>query len=283
MVLLLDDLDTLVATTDQLVVPPDSFAYLDSLRRPDLGIAVTIDLAFDNRLQVFSPLVKASSLHRLTRLTPEATSQLLCDPNSGLNTLSSDAVTVVCKETGGEPSLVQQFIAHLRKTQKETITADDVKDTIPAVYVAGSTDLGLLWSLLNPEEQRVLTAISSLKYGDPLRAVDTHTIESWMVRTDHPTDAIAINRALRSMEYCGIVEGGTSNISICSGLTHRWLLENAGFDSEKIIVSGGRRRLFLGLAVIVIFLLVLLAILSGGTKPPGVTTPMPTAPLSNNE
>ena len=284
MALMLDDLEAFLDSSGALVVPPDSFAYLRAFRHLQMGIAMTIDLAVESKLQEFSPLVRTGSVHRLTRLTPEVTAMLLHDPNSSLNTLTDDAIAIIHRETGGEAVLAQHFVACLRNTDKETITADDAKNAIPAAYSSGNADLNLLWSLLNLEEQRVLGAISSLKYRNPLRPVDTNAIENWLVRTDYMTDTTSISRALRSMEYYDIVAGSASDISISAGLMHKWLLENAEIDSDKaVIMPGSRRRILIGLAMGVIFLLVLLVILSGGTKQQVTTTPVPTAPLSTTE
>lgn len=282
LVLLIDDLDKFLDASGTPIVSPDCFAYLHSLHNPNLGIAATVDLAFENELQHFAPLVHKDSVFRLSRFAPEATKMLLRNSTKGTKSVPDDAVDIVHKETGGDPVLVQHFASAL--SEKEVISRNSAKDTIAEVYTRGSADLNLLWNLLSPVERHVAIAISNLKYHDPIRPVDTNAIERWLARTNHPTDSTSINRALRSMEFYDIAQGSTSDVSLCAGLMHKWVLENAEAGAEEAgLPPENRLRMLVGLIMVAIVLLVILAKISSSTRQESMATSVPTAPLSNPE
>ncbi len=282
-VLLVDDVDRLAQAMDSHHLPPDTPYFLASLHQPQLGFALTMDTFYEEHLGKLAPLVNLAVVHRLTSLTPEASIVLLnpCDLNEA-------ALTLVQNLSGGEPILLQRFGHHLyevsqnevSQSQSASLTPDDVKDTQAAVYTESEGEFRDIWATLNRDERLVLTAISGLIYDDPLRAIDIFRIEVWLVETDYPMDATAINAAARGLEYREIVSGQAANLKIAVGLMQRWLLENAQIapptEQGKI-----KRRWLFGLLILVIFLVVFATVVAiSQTETPSIrATPVPTVTL----
>ena len=64
-----------------------------------------------------------------------------------------------------------------------------------------------MWDMLNRDEHLVLAAISMQLYKNPLQPVSMTSIETWLAETDYPLDSVAINTALRSLEYYELIQG----------------------------------------------------------------------------
>jgi hypothetical protein len=285
LVLLLDDAGWLAAAVEARHQPQDCFAFLHSLLSPQLAIALTIDLRDEDELGRFAPLVQPAGIHRLMSLTPEVSAELLRRPADGLYDFTDDALAAVHKATGGEPELLQRFGYHLYEVAQagEThITPQTVKTITSAVYAVSEADFNALWKMLDRDERLVLTALGSLLYDDPLRAISTAMVESWLVQTDYPLDTTAINAAIRSLEYRELVAGTAAGLTISTGLFQKWLLENARLDpggqpEERYAIS--RATWFAlaaaALALVMVALMIGLNLASGDSSdngaPPTVT------------
>jgi hypothetical protein len=125
----------------------------------------------------------------------------------------------------------------------------------------------------------------SALYDDPLSPIDTGRIEGWLVETDYPLDATAINAALRGLEYREIVRSTAKGLAITAGMMQTWLLEHARLDETPADMLETRpfaadwRLLIVGAVVVVIVLLVAASL--GGNRPSEASgTPLPTVTLA---
>jgi hypothetical protein len=234
LVFLLDDADRLLPAVKGRLLPEDTFAYLHDLmlRFPQIGFTLTLDSEAEHEVALMQPLVNLNDVYRLTNLTDDETRWLLQDPSQGFYTVPDNCAWAVYKATGGAPSLVEQFGYQLfRRWQLypdlNVVTLEDIKELTPKVYSYGEDDFRHLWGRLSLNERLVLTAISGLLYGDPLRRMDAAAIESWLVDTDYPMDITSINAALRSLEYREVVQATAEGLSLTAEMLQAWLLENA--------------------------------------------------------
>jgi hypothetical protein len=285
-VLLLDDLELLARAIEAQQQPEDAFTYLQSLIQPRLTLAVTIDVRYETELERFQPLVDPAAVHRLSSLSPQASAAVITSPTRDLYSAEQDALDAIYRTTGGEPALLQCFGYHLyRRTQDgaATITAGDVKAITPLVYEDVEPEFQILWKTLTRDERLLLTALSSLLYDNPLRAVSTAEIEAWLVDTDYLLDNTAINAAIRGLEYYELISGDTTGVTVRAGLLQKWLLENAGLSTsaDHAHTSGTPIPAVWIIAALLIVVLVILAalFLPGSDQGEAVVTAIPTVTL----
>lgn len=290
LLLLLDDAQRLMKEAEELNVSRDSFAYLHGLLDPQLGIALTIDLRYEDDLDLFFPLVEPNNVHRLTSLGPEDCAAVIRSPAQGLYSIADDAMAAIYKATGGEPALLQRFGYHLYERARgghTSIKPDDVKAATPTVYAESEGEFQVAWRALSRDERLVLTALSGLLYQDPLKTIQTSTIENWLVETDYPMDATAINAAIRGLEYREIVQGTAADVQMTSGLMQKWLLENAllGIDDTMPTSPVAQRRWTTWVIIaLVVVIIVAIAIGVSLSRAPGGgldDTPVPTITLES--
>lgn len=234
--LLLDDADRLLDAVAAGQLPNDTFAFLQTLIGPQVGIGVMIAASHEDRLDALAPLVDTADVQRLTNLPLEAVAEALVQPARGYYAVDDETVGAVYAATGGEPWLVHHF-GHLFFKEMQSrhnglgaarrLTPAAVRAAIPTVYAAVESSFRQAWSLLTRDERLVLTAMSSLMYNNPLGVIDVDKIEAWLVETDYPMDPTAIKAAMRGLEYAEIVDGSAANLRIASGLMQKWLLENS--------------------------------------------------------
>ena len=291
-VLLLDDAEQLCAAVKDTRLPDDTFEFLHGLINLQLNIALTLDLQAEQSLGQMKPLVEPRAAYRLGCLTnAESTAVInaLLDPAE----ITTDGLVAVQQATGGEPALLQSFGQELAQRAqadlaRPVLDTDDVKAVRPAVYAGNEDTFQMLWKLLNRDERLVLTALGSLLYDDPLRSIDTATIEGWLVETDYPLDLTAINAAVRGLEYTEIVEGAATHVVINAGLFQRWLLENARLGGDQASASrrtGSSRPpwVLVGLVIVVIVVIVLVLTsldLNNDESAASGQTPVPTVTLA---
>ncbi|GAB4529197.1 MAG: hypothetical protein OHK0046_48890 [Anaerolineae bacterium] len=273
--LLLDDIEVMAEAVTAGHLPADTFTFLHSLINPQVGMVLTTDLQHEDRVTALAPLVDARMVHRLTSL-PYAESALLF-PEAPVETLNS-----VYQATGGEPVLLQQYRALV--PDMTSTTPEDIKQLNLEIYNQNEQVLELAWRQLNRNERLVLTAISSLRYRDPLGRIDTAKIENWMVETDYPLDATAINAALRGLEYDDLVEASVTDVKINAGLMQKWLLENALLGIEAPREPGAAfptRFVVVAVVVALVMIAVMAVLLTTNEREPA---PMiPTVTLLPNE
>jgi hypothetical protein len=285
-VLLLDDLELLAAAIEAQQQPEDAFAYLQRLIQPRLTIAATIDLRYETELERFQPLVDPAAVHRLSSLTPQASAEIITGPSGDLYTVEPDALESIYRATGGEPALLQCFGYHVwRRAQEGTtvITAADVKAIIPRVYEDVEAEFQIVWKSLPRDERLLLTALSSLLYDDPLRAVGTAEIETWLMDTDYLLDTTAINAAVRGLEYYELISGSTAGVTIRAGLVQKWLLENAGLSTSASQPQASGTPIpaawFIAAVLIVVLIILAALLIPGSDQGEPVITAIPTVTL----
>ena len=288
--LLLDDVELLMhasSATGELAMRQDAFAYLHSLLHAQLGIAVSIDLAYEDELDMFYPLLDPAGVYRLSRLPEETSSVLLQGAAGNTHTITEDTISAIHRASGGEPFLLQHFVSHLDDLGEDTINTKTIKAITSAVHTESVDEFQLIWDILNQNEQFVLTALGNLLYKDPLKSVDAAAIEAWLVKTDYPMDDTTISAAIRGLEYKDLVAGRASSVSITSGLMQKWLLENADInaiqtDMPKEVVNKRLAWLFI---VVIVAMIMGLVLISQFDAPDNTqeNTPVPTAPISSSE
>ncbi len=232
---LLDNAETLLDAIDRGVLPTSTSAYLQFLKheRPQITFVLTLDERHEADLPRLQPLIENGDVLRLTDLPPEAITEVLRQPVSGLYDVDNDATTAVYRLTGGFPPFVQAFGAALFRRQRSqaalfTLTAEDVKAVTPEVYAQARTTFAQNWAALPLNERLVLGTISTLTYEDPLKVIDAEAIEAWLVETDYPLDATTINALLRSLDYRELINAAPNGgYTIHSAMMQRWLLGNA--------------------------------------------------------
>ncbi|MDX1995118.1 MAG: ATP-binding protein [bacterium] len=282
LVLLLDDADRLAQALESGALPADHPGFLAGLLGRQLGMALTMDTLYEDHLSTLSPLVEVASTLRIGSLSPAASVDVLAQCN-----LSEGALAAALGAAGGEPILLQRFGYHLfelGRTKTEPLTANDVKGVLPYVYTDSEGEFRETWATLPRDERLVLTAISSLLYDNPLRAIDIALIETWLVETDYPLDATTIIAAVRGLMYREIVTGAISTLKIPSGLMQRWLLENAQLTPPAAALTDLQERprdwrgwVVVGVVVLVVIAAVMAISLSGGGS--AGTTIVPTVTL----
>lgn len=282
LVFLLDDAEALIDAIVAGSLPMDSFSYLHHLLQthPQLDIVLTLNTRYEDNLGALSPLSGPVNVVRLNALTLEETTELLRLPNAQTYKITDTVAKAVQQATGGIPHLVQQFgfllYAYWQKNGEfSEINPSLVKSLIPHVYEESEEDFKIIWHDLSRDERLVLTAISSLLYDDPLRKIDTDSIENWLVETDYPADAVAINAALRGLEYNQIVAHTPAGISVEASLMQKWLLENARIDDGRPSAIETRRyRVWLALGFILLMVVLVALVLA---VPRAAKTPPPDA------
>jgi hypothetical protein len=285
--LLLDDADCLIDAVEASRLPDDAMAYLQGLVSTGTAAVLTVNEAYEDRLDALRPLASASALHRLMNLSADDTADLLRQPMMGQRSVTDSAVNAVHRATGGVPRLIQRFGYQLYEGGVgPALTADDIKAAAQTVYSESTEEFLHTWDALGRDERLVLSALSDLFYEDAQRPIDTAAIESWMVETDYLMDTTAINAALRSLVYAEIVSGPGAEISINAGLLQKWLLDHARLTpGSQTLTAGRRRRVLLWLALIAAALLFTAAVLALATSsgPEAQTNPAPTATLLPQE
>lgn len=272
--LLLDDADSLLDALAAGRLPDDFPAYLRGLLGAQFGVALALNDADTDRLGPLVALMPPENVVRLGSLSVAEVASLCA---RWLAPCTETLALAVHASSGGEPLLVHRLGHALyerrRVTNVDTLSAEDAKAVSGAVYAASKPTLRRMWDDLDGDERRVLTAISQLRYADPLRRVDTPGIEAWLVQTDTPMDTTGINAALRGLEYRELVSGAASAVTVSGGLMQRWLVEHVddtGTITARVPVpgitpEGGRRLLIAAVAAAVLLvLLVMVVSLSGG-------------------
>jgi hypothetical protein len=276
LVFLLDNANVLLKAMDDGHLPDDSIQYLHSLVQSQFGpgVVLTLDTRYESDIARFSPLVQLEDVFRLANLSEDEAKWLLNEPAAERYRLTPEAVSAVYAATGGQPRALQQFGYQLFKLWEsrpnhDPFTLDDVKQVTPTIYAQSEADLRAAWAESSRNERLALTAISSLIYSDPLAAITPERIESWLIETDYPLDATAINAAIRGLEYREMIEHTPAGVRLTAGLTQRWLLENARL-TEAAPQGGTRGLAFRWLAVGVIAIVAILLVLTirGGDAPP---------------
>jgi hypothetical protein len=292
LLLLLDNADRLIDAIRDRRWTNDGPRFLASLLGPHFYMVITVSEAYEDQLSTLAPLIDPPRAQRLRSLTPDETSALLGHAADRL-TLSSEAAEALYQASGGEPALIQRFGYYLwqraiphQKGPHPPMGPDDVKAVLPQVYAASETDFRLAWAALTRDERLALTALSSLVYDDPLRALRPADLEAWLVQTDYPMDETAIIAALRGLEYHGIVSGITTGIRLNAGLMQSWLLDHARLSSADTIATREEPRRRAGWWMLIVLALIFAGILvaiqfsgQGGDSP---VEPVPTVTLSGD-
>jgi hypothetical protein len=295
LIFLFDDVERLATAAEELRVPRDCFEFLRSLaENPQLEMAVSIGIDYEDALDMLYPLVDPNDVHRLTSLNREDTIALMRLPAQGFYTVDDAAVNAIYEATGGEPALLQRFGAALytlAESGDTTIQADDIKAITTQVYANSKPDFQLIWATLDNEERLTLTALAELYYENPLRRVDVPAIETWLANSDHPVDVTTINASIRGLDYREIVTGTANNTAIASGLFRTWLLENAGKPDERApkstqnMTTNRNTMIIVAIVILVALLLAAFVISNLGNESDGAinNNPIPTVTLAGNE
>lgn len=263
LVWLLDDIGYFISAVTERHLPEDSPSFLLSLMQtcPQLSIVLTARTDYEHRLSALTPLYHPAIVQRMEQLSAEESRELLQAAAPGLS--DADA-RLVYEAGGGSPRLLQRFARRLSDLPQDSLAPDDVKWIADSVYAESAAEFQALWRTLNRDERLVLTGVSGLLYENAGQVISAGAISRWLGQNDYPMDIIAVNAALRSLEYHHILAGSAQGVRPVSGLMQTWLLENARLDDNRMR-SGytvSRRRLLLLALLSGILILVTLTLLS---------------------
>jgi hypothetical protein len=240
LVFLLDDADQLLDAIRAERLPADTLEYAAYLLKTysQIDIVLTLDTEHEADIPALAPLINVNEVSRLNNLSLDEAKWLLSAPVDEHYQVDDAASAAAMRTTGGTPGLLQQFgYLMFRKWSNDPsytqMTADDVKGMIATVYSYSERDYRELWQALSAEERLTLTAISAINYQDPIGRVDAAAIEAWLVETDYPLDVIAINAALRGLEYRETAQITPQGIKIKAELLQMWLLEHARVGERR--------------------------------------------------
>jgi hypothetical protein len=284
LVFLVDDAEVLVEAMMRDTLAEDYFGYLNELRHPQCGVVLTIGIAYENRLELFYTITDDANFSRLGDLNESETADALHQHNPEI---APKAVEDIFRATGGQPSLISAFLAHL--PQQGALQEGDVKKITPTVYQDVKSNFRAVWDDLNLDERLVLTAIGSLIYADPMKPVTASSIESWLVETDYLLDLTSIHATIRGLDYRELITGNAAQrLTVRQGLLQTWMLENVRLDGttspDKNTVSNQSRNthtavIAIGIISIMLLLALVFAIASTPRTSPEIVG-IPTATLS---
>lgn len=232
LLVMLDDLEVLIEAQPERL-GADIFAFLLHIAQTTpLTFVATLSSLYEADIHALAPLISLNDVARLPVLAPDESRWLLQAPAAEHYAVPDACAATAHRATGGAPGLLQQFgylmfRRWVNAPEHDTITPDDVKAMIPTVYTYGERDYYALWAALSADERRTLTAISAIAYQDPIRKIDASGVEGWLIETDYPLDLVAINSALRGLEYREAVQITPQGIKITADLLQMWLLEHA--------------------------------------------------------
>jgi hypothetical protein len=255
---LIDNAEILLETMMRDTLAEDYFAYLNELRSAQVGVAFTLHIDYENRLELFYTIVQDSEqFMRLNSLTMEQT-QALLEKNY---TIDAEAVEAIYKASGGEPRFIKAFGAYL--PADGAIDSGQVKSVTRNIYDNHRATFRKLWGELTDDERLVLMAIGNMVYDDPLEPITAGKIERWLSETEHPLELTTIHASIRGLEYRELLAGDTRHeLTLQLGLLLPWILEQGALSGGG--ASGGKlsnRALLLG-AIVLMVLLIALVVLS---------------------
>lgn len=249
---LLDDANEL------LKLEPGFLQYLHNLlmAQTQFSIILALSTAYEEQLSQLRPLVNPFLVERIHRLNQDESVDLIRQYAPGIDDTIIEQIFVA---SGGHPRLLASFGQTLQGYRADNADSEAFDLTKKEVYHLNLDDFRKVWFEFSRDERLVLTAIASLIYEDPLQAISALRIEAWLIETDYLLDIIAINAALRGLDYQDIVSQQQHNgIKLTMGLMQHWLLEQARLDSGEETLQRGQ----LPLRLIVIAVIVILIIIS---------------------
>lgn len=280
-VFLFDDVHLLLDGMQDGRFPPDTLIYFQNLLEThnQLSLVMTIPLADEDRFGQLSPLVDAGTVERLQRLSSSTSGALL---QHLVPTLTMEQAERIVPETGGHPALLRRFAAALAQNWSD-LSPDRISTVKRSVYNASEAEFHQQWQQLDQNERLVLTAMISLYYENTSRAITVSLVEQWLIETDYPLDTIAIQAALRSLEYRAIIKREDGALVFTTGLMQLWLLEHARLDPALVTRRDqplSLRGLLLLLAAAALVIVLLFAVIGDTFAPVDNGDPIPTVTLS---
>lgn len=256
------------------------FQYLHDLlsAQAQFSIILSLNTDYEGQLSEFSPLVNPVMVERIHRLNQDESVDLIRQYAPGLE---DEFIEKIIVASGGHPRLSARFGQSVQNHRVDHGDGEAFELAEKEVYQLSQNDFRKLWLKLTRDERLVLTAIASLIYDDPLQAVTAIRIETWLIETDYLLDIVAINAALRGLDYQDIViHQQQDGIKLTTGLIQQWLLEQARLDIEGARVQRGSLPLRdIVVAIIIIILIISLLFII----PPQYldTSAVPTATLAS--
>lgn len=243
-ILMLDDVERLIAIVRSGQLPSDTFAYLSSLmaRTGGLHLILTMDDEFEAETPQLMPLIGLKDIVRLAPLEPTDVRWLLTAPVEGEYEMGEEALNTAISLSGGFPAAAQRLGYHLYERWRsapevELMTPRDIKAIQATLNLRGEEEYRALWDRMSANEKIILAALSNLHYNDPLRKWSAESIQRWLVETETPLDVTTIQAALRALEYRHVVAFSPEGVNIRAGLFVNWLLENAQVRGKARITS----------------------------------------------
>lgn len=277
LIFLIDNAEILVETMMRDTLAEDYFAYLNDLRSARCGVAFTIHIEYENRLELFYTIVQDSEQFvRLNSLTFEQTQTLL---DKTYHMIDAEAIDAIYKASGGEPRFTKAFGAYL--PPDTPIDNAKVKSVTRNIYDNHRMVFRKLWGELTDDERLVMLAIGNMLYDDPLRTISAEQIERWLGETEHGLELTTIHASIRGLEYRELLAGDARNeLTLRVGLMLPWILEQNTLSASGTAGDGLSNRVILLVMGVIIVLLIALVVLSNSQRDaPPLQGNIPTATM----
>ncbi len=223
------------------------------------AMVLMISTQHEARIPELDPLINPVSAERLPRLSYDDSATLIKHYAAGAN---ETILRSIFAATGGHPRLLTRYGQILQSQWAAHGDKEAFEKSKSLMVAASQDDFRQLWLKLTRDERLVLTAIASLIYDDPIKDVTPKRIEAWLIETDYLLDIVAINAALRGLDYQDIVRHQQGEgIALTMTLMQQWLLEQARIDDTVSVSRGSISLRRIVIAVIIIGLLIALLFL----------------------
>lgn len=241
-------------------LPADHITYLHNLlsTHRQLSIILTLNTRYENRIPDLAPLADVANAERIPRLDEAACAGLM---RQFAPATTDRMARLVYEQTGGHPLLLQRYGEALARIWATSSAIEAIEKATPVVYKQSRVTFRQQWEQLNRDEQIVLKAICDLfDVRTSTEAVTVPLIENWLIETDYPMDVIAINAALRGLDYQDMVMKHPQGIVVTSRLLQQWLQNHAQID-EAPESTGEKLQLRWWIIAGIIFAIVVLMLL----------------------
>ncbi|HVU66105.1 MAG TPA: FG-GAP-like repeat-containing protein [Ktedonobacteraceae bacterium] len=168
---------------------------------------------------------------RISKLTPEAARQLICEPMRDVLEYDPFAVEKIHMLTGDQPYLIQLFchclVRHCINSTRDYITINDVNVVLEEVKQSGRLYFNWIWDQASQEE-RVILSIIALASGDSEQLVSFNDIER-IFRDYHLSyTRESLLASLHNLCNRDVISEVSSEhrYKIAVGLTRSWLHES---------------------------------------------------------
>ena len=236
LVLMLDDLDSLVAVEDESI-HASLISVLEALRGRDgvLALVMTVSAAqLEMHLRRFAHLFGGAATYELGPLNGEEASRLITWPVDGVLTYDYGVARRLVELTSGQPYYLQLlcFEVFNRCATTGWVNQHDVDLILEDLLGREIPDFRELWHQSSPSEQAALAALVSLRGARGVATVQE--VRTALNRAGSRPDRVQVAAALDSLAERGILERlGALSYRFRVALLRDWLHERV--DLQEVV------------------------------------------------